>query len=50
MEIDRWATTPVTFTNTRWLKPIERFRDFRDQMKVGSDGQNRLCLISDREG
>ncbi|WP_316185905.1 MULTISPECIES: hypothetical protein [unclassified Bradyrhizobium] len=27
IEIDRWAETPMTFTNTRWLKPIERFRD-----------------------
>ena len=27
LEIDRWAETPVTFTNSRWLKPIERFRD-----------------------
>jgi hypothetical protein len=24
--LDRWAETPVTFTNTRWLKPIDRFR------------------------
>ncbi|WP_315797652.1 hypothetical protein [Bradyrhizobium sp. SZCCHNRI3043] len=27
LELDRWAETPVTFTNTRWLKPIERFRE-----------------------
>jgi hypothetical protein len=27
LEIDRWAETPVTFTNSRWLKPIERFRE-----------------------
>ncbi|WP_315758910.1 hypothetical protein [Bradyrhizobium sp. SZCCHNRI2007] len=27
IEIDRWAETPMTFTNTRWLKPIERFRE-----------------------
>lgn len=27
LELDRWAETPVTYTNTRWLKPIERFRD-----------------------
>lgn len=27
IEIDRWAETPVTFTNSRWLKPIERFRE-----------------------
>ncbi|WP_194474594.1 hypothetical protein [Bradyrhizobium sp. CCBAU 51753] len=26
LELDRWAETPVTFTNTRWLKPIDRFR------------------------
>jgi hypothetical protein len=25
-ELDRWAETPVTFTNSRSLKPIERFR------------------------
>jgi hypothetical protein len=24
LELDRWAETPVTFTNSRWLKPIER--------------------------
>jgi hypothetical protein len=27
IEIDRWAETPVTFTNSRWLKPIARFRE-----------------------
>src|SRR5882762_2083008 len=27
LEIDRWAETPVTFTNSRWLKPIDRFRE-----------------------
>jgi integrase len=27
LEIDRWAETPVTFTNSRWKKPIERFRE-----------------------
>jgi hypothetical protein len=27
LEIDRWAETPVTFINSRRLKPIERFRD-----------------------
>jgi integrase len=26
LEIDRWAETPMTFTNSRWLKPIDRFR------------------------
>jgi integrase len=26
IEIDRWAETPVTFTNSRWLKPIARHR------------------------
>jgi hypothetical protein len=26
-EIDRWVETPVTFTNSRWLKPIDRFRE-----------------------
>jgi integrase len=26
-ELDRWAETPVTFTNSRWLKPIDRFRE-----------------------
>jgi integrase len=25
--IDRWAETPVTFTNSRWLQPIDRFRE-----------------------
>src|SRR5271156_6541621 len=28
LEIDRWAETPVTFTNSRWLKPIPRFREY----------------------
>jgi integrase len=27
LEIDRWAETPVTFTNSRWLKPIARHRE-----------------------
>jgi hypothetical protein len=27
LEIDRWAETPVTFTNSRWLKPTARFRE-----------------------
>jgi hypothetical protein len=27
IEIDRWAETPVTFTNSRWLQPIDRFRE-----------------------
>lgn len=27
IDLDRWAETPVTFTSTRWLKPIERFRE-----------------------
>jgi hypothetical protein len=27
LEIDRWAETAVTFTNSRWLKPIDRFRE-----------------------
>jgi integrase len=26
LELDRWAETPVRFTNSRWLKPINRFR------------------------
>ena len=26
-ELDRWAETPVTFTNSRWLKPIARHRE-----------------------
>ena len=26
LEIDHWAETPVTYTNSRWLKPIERHR------------------------
>ncbi|MCW2195133.1 hypothetical protein DXU07_00935 [Bradyrhizobium elkanii] len=25
--LDRWAETPVTFTNTRWKAPIDRHRD-----------------------
>jgi integrase len=24
LELDRWAETPVTYTNSRWLKPIAR--------------------------
>jgi hypothetical protein len=27
LELDRCAETPVTFTNSRWLKPIKRFRE-----------------------
>lgn len=27
LELDRWAKAPMTFTASRWLKPIERFRD-----------------------
>lgn len=27
LELDRWAETPMTFTSTRWLAPIERFRE-----------------------
>lgn len=27
LELDRWAETPITFTNSRWLKPIDRFRE-----------------------
>jgi len=27
LEIDRWAKTPVTFTNTRWKQPIARHRE-----------------------
>ena len=27
LELDRWAETPVTFTNSRWLKAIDRFRE-----------------------
>jgi integrase len=27
LELDRWAETPVTFTNSRWLKPIARHRE-----------------------
>jgi hypothetical protein len=26
-EIERWAESPVVFTNSRWLKPIERYRE-----------------------
>jgi hypothetical protein len=29
LELDRWAETPITFTNTRWKAPIDRFRDDR---------------------
>jgi hypothetical protein len=25
IELDRWAETPIKFTNSRWLKPIDRF-------------------------
>jgi hypothetical protein len=27
LEIDRWSTAPIAFTNSRWKAPIERFRD-----------------------
>jgi hypothetical protein len=27
LELDRGAEAPVTFTNSRWLKPIDRFRE-----------------------
>jgi integrase len=27
LELDRWAETPITFTNSRWLKPIDRYRE-----------------------
>jgi integrase len=27
LELDRWAETPVTFTNSRWLQPIARHRE-----------------------
>jgi hypothetical protein len=27
LELDRWAETPMEFTNSRWKQPIERFRD-----------------------
>ncbi len=27
LELDRWAETPVRFTNSRWKKPIDRFRE-----------------------
>ncbi len=27
IELDRWAETPLEFTNTRWKKPVERFRE-----------------------
>lgn len=26
LEMDRWSTMPITFTNTRWKAPIDRFR------------------------
>ena len=26
LELDRWAETPVTFTNSRWKQPIARHR------------------------
>ncbi|MDR7040527.1 integrase [Methylobacterium sp. BE186] len=26
LELDRWAATPMTFTNSRWLAPISRHR------------------------
>jgi integrase len=26
LELDRWAETPVEFTNSRWKQPMERFR------------------------
>jgi hypothetical protein len=28
LEFDRWAGARVTFTNSRWLKPINRFREY----------------------
>jgi integrase len=54
LELDRWAETPVTFTNSRWLKPIarqnvEHYMRFKDQMKVGADGQKRLRLVSEKD-
>ncbi len=27
LELDRWAETPIAFTNSRWLKPIDRYRE-----------------------
>jgi hypothetical protein len=27
LELDRWAQTPITFTNSRWKAPIQRHRD-----------------------
>ena len=27
LELDRWAETPITFTNSRWKAPIQRRRD-----------------------
>jgi hypothetical protein len=27
LELDRWAETPMKFTNSRWKQPIERFRN-----------------------
>ena len=27
LELDRWAETPITFTNSRWKAPIQRHRD-----------------------
>jgi hypothetical protein len=27
LELNRWAETPIKFTNSRWLKPIDRFRE-----------------------
>ena len=27
LELDRWAETPVTFTNSRWKNPIARHRE-----------------------
>jgi hypothetical protein len=27
LELDRWAETPVQYTNSRWKAPIERFRE-----------------------
>src|SRR6202035_4345402 len=27
LELDRWAETPITFTNSRWKAPILRHRD-----------------------
>jgi hypothetical protein len=47
LEIDRWAETPVTFTKTRWLKPIERFRDDGQVKKYDWDIEPRRCRPSD---